>query len=115
MSSSIHTKLDPRHFLHYIGPERDQYFHDPECLEEWGSRYVCHKPVFMILYHDSLRSNPIVHVHGWVYEIERGLIRDLGISEGPPNDKHYQHKESTVNVGSGADILARAEADAKDV
>lgn len=23
-------------------------------------------------------------VHGWVYEIETGMLRDLGISQGPP-------------------------------
>ena len=25
----------------------------------------------------------IVHVHGWVYQIEAGRIRELGISSGP--------------------------------
>ncbi|KAL1412705.1 hypothetical protein Q8F55_000452 [Vanrija albida] len=25
-----------------------------------------------------------VHVHGWVYQLENGTIRDLGISQGPP-------------------------------
>lgn len=28
-----------------------------------------------------------VTVHGWVYQLENGTIRDLGVSQGPPNAK----------------------------
>jgi len=26
-----------------------------------------------------------VFIHGWVYELGTGLLKDLGISRGPPN------------------------------
>jgi len=26
-----------------------------------------------------------LYVHGWVYSLETGLVRDLGVTEGPPN------------------------------
>jgi len=39
-----------------------------------------------------------VWIHGWVYDLSTGLLRDLNISRGPPTERESTERESTLSV-----------------
>jgi carbonic anhydrase len=43
-------------------------------------------------YASSGKDVKMVHVHGWVYELETGRLRDLGISCGPEEIVGHKHE-----------------------
>jgi carbonic anhydrase len=32
---------------------------------------------------DAWKAGKPLHIHGWVYELETGKLKDLGVSQGP--------------------------------
>jgi len=40
---------------------------------------------------NAWKTGKKIWVHGWVYDIEKGLVRDLGVSVGPVEESHVAH------------------------
>jgi carbonic anhydrase len=60
--------------------------------------HVCQTTVLQ----DAWARGQDVKVHGWVYSLEDGLIRDLGISIGHPEEIPPRYQQAIAGLGRGA-------------
>ena len=69
----------------------------------------------MDTYASSGKDVKMVHVHGWVYELETGRLRDLGISCGPEELVGHKHDERGPLAGVQEDVQAGVQAQQQQV
>lgn len=48
---------------------------------------------------DAWRRGQTVEVHGWIYRLTDGLLRDLGLTVNGPHDLDHDHQAAAARIG----------------